>query len=346
MAVVKKKVVLKTKSTGLWHGIDPAYYKPDVHGVTFSLLTKWADCRERARLHLQGWTPRRQGAAFGIIIHAALERMYLDLQMGKLKAMPQGPYLVKVLSKIEKEWRAENPQADVRTLQDLELAVAIAEVVMAEYCRYWKDDATKIEWKALEHQFMLPRMIQTNTGAHRIPVRGKMDGIFMQKTRRTKLFETKTKSRLGEAGESNLVDILPIEMQVNLYCNAVEDIEGKKPDAVLYNIIRRPGMQPKKGERIAQMQDRLRKDINKRPEYYFIRLRVQLDPTELDAERAEHTAKITDFVRWYHGEVGHYKNSDQCENKYGTCEFLAICGRKDFSGFYKRPTVFRELEDV
>jgi hypothetical protein len=140
--------------------------------------------------------------------------------------------------------------------------------------------------------------------------------------------------------------MLGFELQVNLYLGAMWSQDGDAPGGLMFNIIRRPNLQQKKTESTIQFRRRIEADVAKRPEYYFIRLRMDVDRRELEREGKEHTRMIEDFLRWYRGEVGHYKNSDQCENKYGTCEFIRICGQQDYTGFYKRPTVFRELEEV
>lgn len=341
----KKPVKLKLAKSDLGpRGIPVTFYNPKKDGVTFSLLTKWKNCRERARLHLQGWSTARVSLSsiFGTVIHAVLERLYGDIQMKRLSTVPSTKQVAKHLTTIEKEWRQENPKASTETLQDLEIALMLAEVIVPIYFKWWHKDLTQIKWQAIEHQFKLP------VPQHGTFVRGKMDGRFVSTvgSKKANLFETKTKSRLGESGESNLTDMLGFELQVNLYLGAIAAADGEAPGGLLYNIIRRPNLQRKKTETFAMFQRRVALDVSKRPEYYFIRLRMNVDKHELAREGKEQAEMIADFMAWYHGKVGHYKNSDQCENKYGTCEFLKICGANDYTGFYKRPTVFRELEEV
>lgn len=326
-------------------GIPATFYDPKRDGVTFSLLTKWKNCRERARLHLQGWSTARVSLSqiFGTIIHAILERIYGDIQLKRLTTVPSTKYVQKHLVTIEKEWRKENPKASTETLQDLEISLMLVEVIVPIYFKWWHKDLTQIKWQAIEHQFNLP------VPQHGTFVRGKMDGRFtsaLGKQHKANLFETKTKSRLGESGESNLTDMLGFELQVNLYLGAIWAADGVAPAGLLYNIIRRPNLQRKKAETFVQFQRRVAMDVSKRPEYYFIRLRMNVDKRELEREGKEQALMVEDFMRWYRGEVGHYKNSDHCENKYGTCEFLKVCSAGDYTGFYKRPTVFRELEEV
>ena len=324
-------------------GIPVTFYNPKRDGVTFSLLTKWKNCRERARLHLQGWSTARVTLSqiFGTIIHAILERIYGDIQLKRLKALPTAKYVARHLAAIEKEWRKENPKASTETLQDLEIALMMVEAIVPIYFKWWHKDLTTIKWQALEHTFSLP------VPQHGTFVRGKMDGRFLSsQSRGVNLFETKTKSRLGESGESNLTDLLGFELQVNLYLGAIFATDGAAPAGLLYNIIRRPNLQRKKSETFAIFQRRVAADVAARPEFYFIRLRMSVDKRELEREGREQAEMIDDFMRWYRGDAGHYKNSDHCENKYGTCEFLKVCAARDYTGLYRRPTVFRELEEV
>lgn len=337
---------LKLVKRGNPHGIDLAYYDPDREGVTNSLLGKFKSCRERCRLHLQGWTTSRIGLSliFGTIVHAVLERIYLDIQKGKLTELPSPKYIRTLVLVIERQFRKENPKINAEALQDLEIACLMTEEILPPYFKLWNKDLTKTAWRTLEHQFTFLMVVASGE----TPVRGKMDGTFNLSSadKKTWLLETKTKSRLGERGESNLADILGHELQVNLYLNAIRELEKATPGGVLYNIIRRPTIQKKQSERLEQFRKRLREDIFKRPDFYFIRFRMDVRPRDLDRERGEHEQLVEDFRRWFNGDAGHYKNSDWCENKFGTCEFLQVCSRGDFTGLYKRPTVFRELEDV
>ena len=79
-----KKKVIPVKD------VTKTFYDPARDGVTFSLLTKWKNCRERARLYLQGWTAKGQGmgAIFGTMTHALLQHATKDMITGKLEGVP------------------------------------------------------------------------------------------------------------------------------------------------------------------------------------------------------------------------------------------------------------------
>jgi hypothetical protein len=208
------------------------------------------------------------------------------------------------------------------------------------YFKFWHKDIANMDWMALEHTFKVPI-----ADTHLI---GRMDGNFrpMKGKKVIWLFETKNKSRLGESGETNLVDIMPFELQTNLYLGAMSVMYQETPGGLVMNIIRRPGFKGKKGESIEALAKRIGTDVQKRPDYYFMRLRMIVDKTDLRRTRQEHEAMVRDFVQWAKGTAGHYRNSDHCENKYGTCEFLRVCSRGDFSGLYQRHPRIRKEDDA
>ena len=331
------------KTLALPLGIPPARFDVDKDGVNASLLGRWINCREKARLHLLGWTPRRMSAGriYGTIVHGVQENIYSDIQSGELETLPSNKRVKIEIAKQEKTWRKHNPRADAETLQMLEMNCLLAEAIMPVYFKFWSRDIERIDWIALEHTFKVPI---ANT--HLI---GRMDGNFLPlqklKSKKRWLFETKTKSRLGESGETNLVDIMPYELQTNLYLGAMTVMYKEMPAGLLLNIVRRPNFKGKKGEAPEALAKRIALDVLKRPDYYFIRLRMSVDQRDLARVQREHVALVTDFVSWAKGIGAHYRNSDHCENKYGTCEFLRVCSRQDFGGLYQRNPRIRKEED-
>ena len=71
------------------------FYDPSRDGVTFSLLSTFLDCREKARLYLQGWTPRSSSMAltFGSIIHKIDEWVRDEIRSGLLRSVPDEYYI-------------------------------------------------------------------------------------------------------------------------------------------------------------------------------------------------------------------------------------------------------------
>jgi len=330
-------------------GISKDRYDPERDGISPSLLSRWKHCREKARLNLLGWTSRKTSTAqiFGTIAHAVLEHAYGDIQRGKLGTIPSTKYVKQICTRVEDRWKKDNPRADSDTMENMEMVMLLVEAIMPVYFTFWNRDLIKMDWYHLEQYVGKPEEARP-FGKYRSFMKGKMDGAFKtskDKKGRLWLFETKSKSRLGEHGESNLIDIMPHECQTHLYLGALQDATHKVPGGVLLNIIRRPNFKLKKKESLKQFADRVSSDIQRRPDYYFIRIRMEISARDLEKQRTKLDGMFADFLAWYHGDSPHYHNSDACEDKYGTCEFLKICAKGDTTGMYQRPPRRNELED-
>jgi len=322
----------------------PAFYDPVRDGVTFSILSQFRRCREMARLSLKGITSIGQSGSmvFGNIAHATLQTVYGANAV--VKRPPNPNRVLAELRTVESLWKEDNPRADRDALESLEFTMILSEAIMPFYFQYWKDDFAKVKWIAAEKEFKLPIHVQS---PHRegmkdiIPVRGKMDANF-ERGKDLWLFETKTKSQIED---DVIADMLPHELQVNLYMWAMRRIYKRDPKGVRYNLIRRPQLRIRKAETVAEFARRCVADVKARPDFYFIRLDMQVTHQDLVKFELEFQDLLEDFVGWWYGGP-HYKNSDECRNKYGRCHFLPICGRKDYATFYRRDRVFRELEEM
>jgi hypothetical protein len=328
--------------------VNVKQYDPHVDGVSYTLLQRWKNCREAARLYLKGWRSKSSGAGivFGSVTHSLLEKVYQDVRAGKLKKAPSKDYIKEHIKIVEQQWRKDNPKADADTLQFLEVTCIIAESVLPSYFKHWKKDFL-VKWNQPETEFLHPFTVE-HPFTHRpmkTYLRGKIDASFLEDLELF-LLETKTKSRIGETGEGNLTDILPHEMQVGIYLIMLKILQKKTPAGLLYNIVRRPGSKPKKNESLEKFAARIAKDVEKRPDYYFLRLRMTVNQQDLFRRQQELEDCIADFLLWWKGEIGHYKNSDYCENKYGTCGYLPICGRGDFSRHYRKEQILLSTEEV
>jgi hypothetical protein len=345
------KIVKKLPMAPVRPPVQPSRYNPEKDGVTFSLLTQFKDCRELARLSLNGWTALAPSMPliFGGVSHKLFEVVYADMQrMGRTKP-PEAKFVHDRLAVIEKLWKEENPRASAQSLQYLEMTQVVAEAIMPIYFKHWQSDFRDLRWlpKGLEREFKIPFTGVSGPGKS-YPwttfMRGKMDGLFFRgKTDTPWLFETKTKSRIEDAA---IAEIMPFELQVGIYLWATWKLTGVIPGGVLYNILRRPGLRQKQNESLAQFGARMVQDIHDRPDWYFIRMEMKITKKDLERTEEELRDLVGDFLMWWAGEAGHYRNSAHCENKYGTCHMLPICSRRDTTGFYQRDRIFLELEGV
>ena len=322
------------------------FYDPSRDGVTFSLLSTFLDCREKARLHLQGWTPRSSSMAltFGSIIHKIDEWVRDDIRSGVLRSVPDTDYIKGLIKKTETLWFEDNPRHGGKELDHLELSLLLAEGVLPQYFKYWYKDFTEIKWELVEGEFKIPVTPEDKEGnKYSTFIRGKIDGSFSLKKGGPWLFETKTKSRVDE---EILSDILPYDMQANIYLSALRRMGNTTPSGLLYNIIRRPALRRRNHESLKAFATRVSEDVSMRPDWYFIRMEMSVDGQDINRFEMELDDLISDFMMWWSGKSGHYKNTNHCQNKFGLCPCVGICLRNDKSGYFKRKAVFRELQGL
>jgi len=314
-------------------------YDIKTDGCTQGLLAQWLQCRQKARWFMTGYsvTSASMALTYGSIGHAVLELVYKDLHTKVLKESPSEAQVRNYVAKVETEWRKENVKADKKALEYLELSLMIAESTLPSYFKYWTKDLKEMKWHAVEHDFAVP---YTTKDGRKTIIRGKMDGVFNNP--KLWLFENKFKSQIDEA---DLVEVLPFEFQVQMYLWALRQKTGKVPEGVLYNIIRRTCLRQKVDEGITQFAKRISEDIKARPEFYFLRLEVSISEKELDQFSIELEDMITDFMNWWEGKSGHYKNTHMCLDKFGRCNYLPLCSSKNFALYEKRDKMYRELDD-
>lgn len=333
------------------------FYDPARDGVTFSLLNTFKNCRERAKNVLEGWTSDKTTASvvFGNICHELLRRVYTDRRNDVLTERPTDAYIDEQLDDVEALWKQENPRADADDLGHLENTMLLLGAVLPGYFKHWRSDFEKKQWDKLEEEFRVPIRVQSFVNIHGEQKawphgpypsfkRGKMDGNFRGGSKnRIRLFETKTRGRID--GETTGA-ILPFEMQVGLYLGALVDVKKEFPSGVLYNIIRRPQLRQKKSESLTQFAARVADDVKARPDWYFVRLQMDMSKAEIQAGMRDIEGVMADFLAWWNGDAPHYRNSNQCESWYGPCPFLKKCSSGDTTGLYIRNKVFRELDEM
>lgn len=320
------------------------HYDPEIDGVTNGLLQNWGGCRERARLSIKGYTKRQASfaLAYGDLTHWLFQHIYEDHRKGVLplkNGSLDTSYVLRQIAKLEAIWRKENPMAGQDALQHLELTMLLNEQLMPFYFEHWKKDFKEIKWVGLESEFKVPFEVRRQGITYKTFLRGKRDGVYTEGGGDW-LFETKTKSRIDEG---TMQDILGFESQVNLYLVSLWKETGRVPKGVRYNVIRRPGLRQKVKESLPEFAQRLADDVVLRPNWYFMRHKMKITERELDVFVGDLEDRVWEFMHWAKGIGGHWKESSQCENKYGVCQYLSICARRDFAPFFIRDRVFGEL---
>ncbi len=320
------------------------FYDMERDGITQSLMSMFLTCREKARLYCEGWDSKYSSPSltYGSVGHSGLELAYLDIKSGKLKGAPSIGQARRYVDETEKRWKLENPKPNNEALQYLEESLALIEQTIPRYFDFWKEDFKKKEWVSLEEKFRVNTDIKVKGKTITIPVNGKKDGLF-KSAKGLWLFETKFKSMISEG---DIVETLSFETQIMLYMWSVMKEKGITPKGALYNIIRRTSLRQKVGESLVKYAQRIGKDIDSRPDFYFMRMESATTEEELKAFEVDFSRIVKDMYKWHIGLVGHYKNTYSCIGKYGRCQYLPTCSRGDKSGLVKRKTMFKELQDL
>lgn len=344
-------VNIKKKIIPLRPVIESSFYDPARDGVTFSLLSTFLDCREKARRYLQGWSGGFQGFAlvFGTITHRVMQEAYHPDT--RPEGVPTKAWVVGVLNAIEVRWREQNPRPRARDEEIMQEALAKAQAMLPAYFRYWREDFNPehVTWLSVEQTFRIPYTARTRKGkVLKTFLRGKRDGSFSypsgRLSGRVRLFETKTRNHVDE---QELLDTMTFNRQINLYLSALRSQTDRPPVAALQNIVRKPLLRQKTKEDWAQFSKRIEADVAARPDHYFTRMDMRVSPADIDRAEAELEDLVADFLQWWAGESGHYKNDKSCIVYGSRCPYLTLCGSegKNFAGLEKRDVIFRELED-
>jgi RecB family exonuclease len=306
-------------------------------------------CPERLRLrYVEGLESSRfKGAQhFGNVIHAALETGYTAFRDSKdpgAAVFASGA----CIDADEAIARARFREAGELTAIEAELEelYGTAGVVLRHYWEAWheEDFGGGREWVSLEEVFRIPFTFQSDAcGEVTIPLRGKIDGKYRAKNRRLWVKDTKTK---GQIEVENIAQRLSMDLQTLLYSWATWRINGEMPAGVLYNVMRRPQLRRGKSETMQAFIQRVDSDVQKRPEFYFIRFEAPLPAEDLRRFEKELTSLVRLAYAWSRGSY-HFRYSPACENKWGPCEFLHLCGSGDMGRLRKREAPYPELVQV
>jgi hypothetical protein len=292
-------------------------------GITQGLLGDFIDCRQRAEYRCQGWRTIGISRAmeFGSLFHALLEAWYTNW----------GLTPISVLRQVEPIWRKR-----ARLLGDeaqaVEKDLAVAGALFQRYCTFWLKQDTKKKWLELEGVFDQP------WNGYRL--RGRCDGLYERGG--VWLFETKTKSTLVE---DNIAKALAFDWQSLYYILAKEAQTGKKIAGVCYNVIRTPSLKLGQDERLPDYCKRLGEDVDKRPDWYFMRYECAYTRKGVEWAAVELRNKLAEFDTWAHGQSQTYCNQASCCSRW-QCSFLPACATGSMVGFERmRKWRYHELEE-
>ena len=304
-------------------------------GVTYSFLDEWLMCREQARLsYVEGWS--KQGLAvpldFGLAFHDCLEWIAKGRSPKTVHNKVIAPYL-------ERKLAAKNKLRPDEVVKLTELLRSV-EVVFQEYAYYYSDTDEDFQYIYQEKSF---KVDHTLPSGKTIPLRGRWDAVYKENGK-IWLMENKTKGQIDEEG---ILASLPSDLQTMLYVFALEKHLGQEVEGVLYNVIRRPGLRKKKTENTGEFIERIQDDVVKRPEWYFMRWRVEFLPEDITTWVSEKLNPILEQVAlWWESikdnpfEPGdspfHYQNPTALFTKYGRSKYFDVLNKNTYAGLYQR----------
>lgn len=296
-------------------------------GLTQSLLGAYQTCPLRFLLLINRWVKPDGDSVFefGNIYHDALDQSYQN------KKAPSNPVLKGRLKRYAKKRVLE--LSDVALLV-FDKQLALSEMILQEYYKWYSDDFKKIKIIKPEQLF--------NVSFYEWRLRGKKDLRFVWrgKSKDVWLKEHKTKGRI----EADILeDVLNFDLQ-NLFYITADDLEYKQDASnVLYNIIRNPGHKQKKDEAFTQYLERIRKHIQDDPNHFFIRYECPYTQPNKKRFKDELYYKCEQIDKFLNGEIPVWRNELACKIPY-RCQYLDACASGKLAGYIQQKTQFPELE--
>lgn len=336
MAKTLKKRPVFQQTTPLWDWTK---------GVTQGSLESFMACREQFALgYVEGWASKSFSVAleFGSVIHLMLERT---------GTAPPTEVARTVTRQYEASRKKTLNPSDLNTMQ---LTLANAEAIFPEYVKYWADYDTKINFIQREHVFKVPhKFIGLDGKVTELDLKGMRDGEYENRIGDLGLFETKTKSQIDDVA---IQDGLRADLQTCMYLYSLRRETRREPKEILYNIIRRPQLRQKKDEPVDAYMQRVVEDIRERPEWYFRRFEVTVQPgdietfieTTLDPVLRQllqwwESIKKDPFDRW--ASPYHFRSLPALMTKYGKAWHYNLTVRGLKNEYYRKSSPFPELSE-
>ena len=233
----------------------------------------------------------RSALAFGTAIHKGLETGSID----------------EALNALITDYPQSQEEAD-----EQDIASVTVRALLEGYFKHYEPFA---EHKP-EYQFMLP-MLGGRGKSNIMAIAGKVDDL-VRIDGRWWIVEYKTASRL----DASYFDRLYVDSQITMYMSAMERL-GYNPAGVIYRVIRKPSIRRTQKETLEAFLERLRKDIEDRPEFYFIERQLYRDKNDL--REFEHTLYTEARLERDMKRKGNYFRHTTACSLYGACEYLPIC---------------------
>jgi len=296
------------------------------HGISPSGIEKYLDDRESFRIAYKlGMVSQvmPKGIVFGGACHHVLDQFNKLCLKGKTESVIDWIEADSMMARIRK-WVAEfektlGPRSHKPEVN--EHLLGLAEVTMNEYFRYYIDDLIQRERIASEQKFRF--------WVNGIPVCGTLDAVD-DWGRRVGVWVEDTKTGIV----SDLADEAYANgIQFRVYMLAHLHIFGALPEGLVLNTIRRCGFSITKADGdLPTHLNRVKKDIQERPDYYFSRKDITTSEESLLHWEAETLAPmLKEIDLWERGEIPHYANPSALISYAKRSEYWEAITENDFS---------------
>jgi len=233
--------------------------------LTSSEIRAWLSCQKKWWFrYREELVPERgqKALSYGKAVHAGLEayRNGMDEEDDILEVLDEagGPW-----AKAESEYVCAEAAALVKKYIEHDPALAIGH---------------KIE--STERQFRVPLRTPSGRRWAAIEFHGKIDLTTRDPHGNLWIWDHKT------SASALRPQWLPLNDQMGFYYWAASQT-GETPAGIVYDLIRKPSIQPRKGEGVDEWRERLLTDIDSRPEFYFQRAEIVKSERELSSIEAD-----------------------------------------------------------
>ena len=302
-------------------------------GITYSFLDEWLLDREQARLSfVEGWASAGFSPAliYGLAFHDCLEWVAKGRSPKTIRWKILNPFYERRAEKLD-----ENDKLHLAKL------LSLVEVAFKQYVNYWEGYDKNFSYMFSEQPFKVDHV--TTTGAV-IPLRGRWDAAYIDQDNRFWLMENKTKAQIDEEA---IMAALPQDLQTMLYVHALQQSTGRQVAGILYNVARRPLLRQKKNETVEEFTWRVEDDIVPRPDYYFMRWKVELLQDDIVNWVDRTLNPILDQVGLWWESIKenpfepwdsplHFQNPSALFTKYGRSRYFNLLTRGSTEGLYRR----------
>lgn len=304
----------------------PINYKPQIQGVTQSLLGGMLTCPMRGMLALNRWgSPAKASKTrFGSLFHGLLERAYRESKPAATQLAEQ--WLRETVAGLRAEYGAKGTEQAER---DICTAVTLWDEYRKFHAKDWERMDPKLGKTELEFEFPFDNIV----------VRGKIDGLIPD--RHGGLWQLEHKTH-GQIDDEYLMAHLSIDLQVLVYQLALRRMGFKKILGVKYNVVRNPGLKSD-GLPLLAYRDKLREHIQKDPAHYFHRYEVRVLESQIKEFEVEFGGMLDTFRMYAGGVRPPYRNSSACRAPW-PCEYLGACSSGNMNGYVQREHLNPELD--